>query len=244
MISLYVVTNKKNGKQYVGMTSLQPEQRWQLHCSEAKGGRTSRIFCHALRKYGETGFDWDVVASAVTPEHGAHAERTLIAQLQPAYNMTDGGEGTAGMHPIARARKSQSLVEHWSDPEVHARRSASQQIAQKNVDQVVKGQKISASHLVRAHITSEQVRARVAADGGLQLTAARATRWADPEALTKWDRSFITEEYRERARRQSSARAHSDAPGTGIRAAQAKRWRMHRLRKAVSAYEMGIRTWP
>lgn len=200
-VSLYVVTNKTNGKQYVGITSLQPEQRWALHVSEARSGGV-RIFCRALRKYGQAGFDWQVVGSARTPDDAADAERTLIRQLQPSYNMTEGGDGAAGMHPEAKARKSRSLVKNWE--QTYEQRCASLQEAAKRTDQVAKGEKISATKKLNAEKTREQSKARVAADGGAQIKAALVTRWASPDAQN-YDKSFFeTEEYREKQRINST----------------------------------------
>jgi hypothetical protein len=199
-ISLYVVTNLKNGKQYVGMTSLPVQQRWQLHISEARSGGV-RIFCRALRKYTPDGFDWQEVATAIDPEAGAAAERELIAVLQPAYNMTAGGEGAAGMHPEAKARKAKSLSENWD--RTYDQRCASLQEAADRTDQVSKGKKISTTKKQSAEKTREQAKARVAADGGAQMNAARAARWSKPGARERFAETaagFQDEAYRARAR--------------------------------------------
>jgi hypothetical protein len=186
-MSVYVVTNRKNGKQYVGITSLAPEQRWQLHCSEAKSGGV-RIFCRAIRKYGRDGFDWQVVSGVATPAIAAQIERSMIARLRPAYNMTAGGDGTAGLHPIARAKKANAIKASWENPDVRARRTAGLQAASKSVDRVTKGRRISAakSRPDKVAKTREQAQSRVAADGGAQVRAAQASRWAKPGAREAW----------------------------------------------------------
>jgi len=91
-VSLYVVTNKVNGKQYVGYTQRSPSVRWSQHRTHAKNGSTLR-FHRALRKYGAEAFEWQVVAQAATSKLAAEAERALIVQYRPEYNMTEGGDG-------------------------------------------------------------------------------------------------------------------------------------------------------
>jgi hypothetical protein len=222
MVSLYVVTNKTNGKQYVGMTSLPAEQRWACHLSEARNGGV-RVFCQALRKYGEQGFDWQVVASARTPEDAAASECALIQQYKSAYNMTAGGDGVAGLHPAARARKGAAVAASWEDPAVRAARMVGQQIAAKRVDQKAKGRKISATKKLGVEKTRAQAKARCEADGNAQIRAALATRWASPEAQN-YDKSFFgNEQYRE-TQRTNSLRV----------------WRDRRVKKAVLAREMAF----
>lgn len=92
---VYVATNKLNGKQYVGLTQRTLAQRWCEHTGIAR--RYPKSYFHrAIAKYGVAAFDVQHVASATTVEHLADLERLVIADVQPEYNQTNGGELTVG----------------------------------------------------------------------------------------------------------------------------------------------------
>lgn len=140
---LYVVTNKVNGKCYVGLTSRTLRQRKSEHCARVKEGSPYALH-RAIRKYGEGSFVWVAVASCRTFEDACRAEQALITQLNPEYNMTAGGEGVrmkrtgvalkkarANMSkvstlrwvdPSAGERQSLALKASWADPETRERR--------------------------------------------------------------------------------------------------------------------------
>ena len=75
--SVYVHTNKQNGKKYVGITSAKPERRWNnglgyLQCSAMN---------NAIRKYGWDGFEHFVFPDKYTKTEACLLERMLIKSL-------------------------------------------------------------------------------------------------------------------------------------------------------------------
>lgn len=78
--------------------------------SDARAGR-GHVLHRALRKYGHAAFDWKVKAELPTLQEAQIAERILVAALQPAFNLTAGGDGTAGYShsPETRAKISAAL---------------------------------------------------------------------------------------------------------------------------------------
>ncbi len=52
MFDIYLITNLKNGKSYVGLTQKGFLQRRKEHKHDAKY-RESKVLCYAIRKYGE-----------------------------------------------------------------------------------------------------------------------------------------------------------------------------------------------
>jgi predicted GIY-YIG superfamily endonuclease len=52
MFIVYKITNKNNGKSYVGYTGRTIEARWKAHLSSARNGSRFR-FHSAIRKHGE-----------------------------------------------------------------------------------------------------------------------------------------------------------------------------------------------
>jgi group I intron endonuclease len=97
MQTIYKITNRFNGKIYVGKTSETKERRWSRHvCHANKGGKA--YFSKAIRKYGRDAFYVEKIAEADTDEWAFFQERMWILVLGSAnrtigYNSTYGGEG-------------------------------------------------------------------------------------------------------------------------------------------------------
>jgi len=92
---VYIATNKVNGKQYVGLTAGSLRVRWGQHVWAARSKPRS-YFHRAIAKHGVDAFDVRHVASATSAAHLADLERIVIADIQPEYNQTNGGEYTTG----------------------------------------------------------------------------------------------------------------------------------------------------
>ena len=111
--SVYIITNKANGKQYVGLTK-NLKRRWDQHLS-ANG--SAPALHAAIKKYGVDGFVFSHVCSAFDFEAACDLERLLIQQHNTkspsGYNLTDGGEGVVG-RPMTdedkRIRKEASIA--------------------------------------------------------------------------------------------------------------------------------------
>jgi len=90
--SIYSLTNKVNGKCYIGKT-VNWSKRMSNHRTEARTGSPARIHA-AIRKYGWENFLIDQWCCGC-PENWLNViEIELIRQLRPAYNIYPGGEGT------------------------------------------------------------------------------------------------------------------------------------------------------
>lgn len=96
MWAVYIVTNKANGKQYVGI-SKDLKRRWGEHLS-ANG--SAPALHAAIKKYGADGFVFSHICDAFDFEAACDVERMLIQQHNTkspnGYNLTDGGEGVIG----------------------------------------------------------------------------------------------------------------------------------------------------
>ena len=96
---VYVITNKINGKRYVGQTAKTLEERWAEHKSAARRGARV-LFYNALRKHGPDAFWLGELGTRNTRAELSELECLWIARLGtliPAgYNMTAGGEGALG----------------------------------------------------------------------------------------------------------------------------------------------------
>ena len=97
---VYVVTNKVNQKQYVGMTTRGLEVRKAQHLADARRGSEVQ-FHRAIRKYGEDSFEWGVVYVGSSESELFEKEIELIQELDTynnGYNMTLGGECGSGVY--------------------------------------------------------------------------------------------------------------------------------------------------
>ena len=88
---VYCHTNKINGKQYIGITSQKPEQRW----AKGKGYMHNTYMRRAVDKYGWDAFEHEVLYEGLTKEEAEAKEIELIAErntLNPnGYNAEKGG---------------------------------------------------------------------------------------------------------------------------------------------------------
>lgn len=95
---IYKITNKVNGKVYVGQTSYSAEQRFVGHCINAFELNCDYFLSKALRKYGKENFSVEVLKEVDTKKEANFFEKYFIKQFNSnirefGYNMTDGGEG-------------------------------------------------------------------------------------------------------------------------------------------------------
>ena len=97
---IYLITNAKNEKMYVGLTRQSLQRRWCGHLRAArKGARTA--LAAAIRKYGEVDFVMEHIASCSSRHLAGLVEADLIRQYgtkaPSGYNLTDGGDGVGGL---------------------------------------------------------------------------------------------------------------------------------------------------
>ena len=90
---IYKVTNKINGKIYIGQTIQPLNIRWSSHCSEYSGCTAIK---RAIKKYGVENFTIEQIDVATTQEELDQKEQHYIEyykSLVPnGYNLTTGGE--------------------------------------------------------------------------------------------------------------------------------------------------------
>lgn len=89
--SIYRITNKVNGKFYIGKTTKPVEHRFKTHIKNHKTQNT--YLYHAMRKYGVEQFIVEHIESVSDKTQLNQREKYWIALLTPQYNMTSGGDG-------------------------------------------------------------------------------------------------------------------------------------------------------
>ena len=110
---VYLHENRINGKRYVGITSIKPENRWR----NGEGYKGCRAFYGAIQKYGWENFRHEILFVDLTAKEASEKERELIRKwntLVPnGYNLESGGvdEGikqhnsTKSIHPKRKGHK-------------------------------------------------------------------------------------------------------------------------------------------
>ena len=91
-IFIYMITNKINGKKYIGQTIRPVEQRFRRHILDAQNGKLDTHFARAIRKHGEENFDIEIIDIAKTQEELNEKEQYWIKyydSVRNGYNETD-----------------------------------------------------------------------------------------------------------------------------------------------------------
>ncbi len=109
---VYVHTNKVNGKRYVGVTSQEPEKRW----NEGRGytKRQPHMY-NAIQKWGWENFEHEILFSNLSVEDASRIEQSLIDEwrLQDreyGYNAQSGGLTSATLSDEIKEKISAALI--------------------------------------------------------------------------------------------------------------------------------------
>jgi group I intron endonuclease len=127
---VYLITNKKNGKKYVGQHAGKDlESYWRRNVWLAETGyQGKRLLYRAIRKYGADGFEVEPLVIVGTKQEMDYYEIGLIkvwdtTNPEKGYNITHGGDGSLGvkMSKETRAKMSESRT-GLIMPESHRRK--------------------------------------------------------------------------------------------------------------------------
>ena len=88
--TIYCLTNRVNGKRYIGYTT-------NFHKRLRQHEKTQSIIGYALRKYGLSNFRITILLDSLTKTQAKNHERHLIAAFNTlvpnGYNVAEGGKG-------------------------------------------------------------------------------------------------------------------------------------------------------
>ena len=96
MIGIYSITNKINGKRYIGQ-SINIDNRWKEHIRNIDNPNKNNTIYKALRKYGLENFIYCVLEENVLRENLNMKEQEWIEyydSFYDGYNLTAGGGQT------------------------------------------------------------------------------------------------------------------------------------------------------
>ena len=109
--SIYEITNRENGKKYIGLTTITVQRRWADHRNKLRQGRHHNPHLQsAWLKYGEDAFECEILdESAQSLEELNRLEAHYVETTDNLYNMRAGGEHSTLSEATAAAG---SLVTH------------------------------------------------------------------------------------------------------------------------------------
>lgn len=103
---IYKITNKVNGKFYVGKTIKSLSTRFYNHCYSAIKRNSTTYLHRAIRKYGKDSFVIEEVE--ICENDLGDREMFWISKLKPHYNLTLGGDG--GILGFKHTHKTKKLL--------------------------------------------------------------------------------------------------------------------------------------
>jgi len=105
---IYKVSNKINGKMYIGQTAKSLNKRIDEHVRCALNNRDAYYFHNAIRKYGKENFVWETIAKCNSQEELNKAEIKMIEKhntFENGYNLNLGGHGNNGFKHSEKTKK-------------------------------------------------------------------------------------------------------------------------------------------
>jgi group I intron endonuclease len=111
---VYKVTNKINGKSYIGQTTKSLKIRKRNHLWCALNERNNYCFYNAIRKYGSESFDWEIMAEGICSQETLNElEKHFIClynTYHDGYNSTLGGGTSIGFRHSEKTKKKMSIM--------------------------------------------------------------------------------------------------------------------------------------
>lgn len=120
MFYVYIITNIKNNKVYIGRTK-NPKNRWSSHVSKAFSSQSDRHnypLYSAIRKYGVESFKFEIINVCENYDEANVLETQYIKKYRSninvygnlfGYNLTAGGEGSSGFNHSKETKSKMSL---------------------------------------------------------------------------------------------------------------------------------------
>lgn len=144
MTTIYKITNKINGKIYIGKTK-NFEKRMRGHKNSAENGKGRTAISRAIRKYGWSNFAVSIL-SECEESSANEEERRQISFLNSTnssigYNISLGGDGGNTFFFANETEKETYVtgmklraIENWNDPVIRAKYIESQKNVKSNME--------------------------------------------------------------------------------------------------------------
>jgi|WetSurMetagenome_2_1015567.scaffolds.fasta_scaffold35335_2 hypothetical protein len=156
---IYKITNKANGKIYIGQTSCKnPKDRWHDHLYELRNERKKNLhFQNAFKKYKEENFIFEEILSVLNKEDLGKYEQFFIKEYKTyipdyGYNKTLGGEGFSPTEEIRKKisdshKGKKHSEEHKNKISLANRKRKHTEETKRKIGDSHKGRKFTESHV-------------------------------------------------------------------------------------------------
>lgn len=180
-VGIYKITNKINGKIYIG-SSVNLKNRWQIHCSDLRRNKHhSKRLQLAWNKYGAEAFEFTVIEVVLDKSALIAREQAWIDLLRPTgrggYNVSPTAGNCLGVKHTEETRRKVALANTGRRPSEETR---------KKLSAAQRGKVISPEQIAKYH---ETMRARTPE----QRAATKAKAAATKRAMTAEARARISE---------------------------------------------------
>lgn len=108
MLGIYKISNKINGKLYIGMSN-DIDRRFMEHRTPKNIINKTTTLAKAFRKYGIQNFSFELLEECICEDDLIEREMYYIKLTKPHYNMNDGGLGNTG-HKLSNELKEKLSV--------------------------------------------------------------------------------------------------------------------------------------
>jgi len=129
IIGIYSITNKIDGKKYIGKT-IDISRRWREHLDSMKNESNKNFLPNAFRKYGIDSFEFQIEHTFSDIDHLSIEEKNIILDeaeiyyisafnsdsVDFGYNRTHGGNGGSLIREDL-LKRNEAIRKAWSDPE-------------------------------------------------------------------------------------------------------------------------------
>lgn len=177
---IYKVTNKVNGKIYIGQTSQKLAQRRSDHEHNAKqkvkGKKDNGMpFTQALAKHGKENFEWEVLAKDLSPEEANQLEQAEIKKNgDNSYNVASGGKEHFGHSEATKAKIRARAIAQWQDPEYVAKFKVGVEATKETTLAAVRASSDKISETTKEVLANPEVKKKA--------SEAQKKRWSSEEA--------------------------------------------------------------
>ena len=134
---IYKITNKENGKVYIGQSIRPVEQRFKRHINDAMNNIINTHFARAIRKYGKDCFVYEVIDTATNQTELNEKEQKWINfydSVNTGYNETDAIYKCGGNTYMSKTNEEmKSISEKIKNFKIGSKNPNSRRIKVKNV---------------------------------------------------------------------------------------------------------------
>lgn len=180
---LYRITNKINGKIYIGQ-SVDVVRRWYEHKRVATKDHPNMLISCAIKKYGNDAFDFEVIACCKSWDDANETEMLLISQYDSLVDNNKGYNVSLGGYNAPKSEAWLKSMEEWRNSlTTEERAKISKKQSQATIQQIAEK-----GHPAAGRIVSEDTRQlmrKIRLENPVEYTAEVRQRMSEAHIGTK-----------------------------------------------------------